>query len=238
MAPSSESGQVAACSTELGQNGGRSSPAAGELGSCRLAARVGKRRNQPSSWSMSEAALRLTCQPESALAPGRAAAPRPGIRESARPVQAQCRRLSEAAVALGGIQQARCWTSSKALHRPPLCQLTARLPLGLLFLREPGPSGRSRLASDHRPRAARIADPEATTQSEPSHTFIIPTKAFWTNCRYEGQGQGRSRGQAGWCVDGRGPAPLDAPLAPDIDSHRLPAGGDEALRRSRRRQGS
>jgi hypothetical protein len=37
--------------TAPGQNAGKSSPAAGELGSCRLAARLRKPRNQPSSSS-------------------------------------------------------------------------------------------------------------------------------------------------------------------------------------------
>jgi hypothetical protein len=49
-------------------------------------------------------------------------------------------------------------------------------------------------------------DPEAAKGSASSPTLIILTKASWTNCRYEGAGGSsrRSRGRAGWCVNGRG----------------------------------
>jgi hypothetical protein len=43
-------------------------------------------------------------------------------------------------------------------------------------------------------------DPEASTRSAPSQTFIIPTKAFWTNCRYERQGARAGKSGAGWLV--------------------------------------
>ena len=104
------------------------------------------------------------------------------------PVQAQRRRLSEAAV---GVR----WNP-------------ASTPLGLLFRRNPGRRADpiSPATTDRVRRES--PDPEATTQSAPSQTFIIPTKAFWTNCRYEGQGAtAEVGGQAGWCVDGRGLRP-------------------------------
>src|ERR1700733_12962354 len=57
--PPLESGQVAACSNRAGPNAGRSSPGAGELGCCRLAARLRKPRNQRSSSAISAVSLRL-----------------------------------------------------------------------------------------------------------------------------------------------------------------------------------
>ena len=46
-------------------------------------------------------------------------------------------------------------------------------------------------------------DGEASSDSAWSPTLIILTKAFWTNCRYDGRGQGRKLG-ACWLVRRRG----------------------------------
>jgi hypothetical protein len=54
-------------------------------------------------------------------------------------------------------------------------------------------------------------DPEATTHSAPSQNFIIPTKAFWTNCRYDGQGATAEVGGKLAGASTGGAAPLDAP---------------------------
>jgi hypothetical protein len=71
-------------------------------------------------------------------------------------------------------------------------------------------------------------DPEASNGSAWSPTFIIPTKGSWTNCRYEGQGA-RAEGVGGELAGAStgGAAPVDAALAPDIDSQLLPANGEE-----------
>ena len=70
-------------------------------------------------------------------------------------------------------------------------------------------------------------DGEASSDSAWSPTLIILTKAFWTNCRYDGRGQGQKLG-ACWLVRRRGgAAPVDASLASDVDSPPLPVGAGE-----------
>ncbi len=81
----------------------------------------------------------------------------------------------------------------------------------------------SRLTSASSPRGS--PDREASTGSACSPTLIIPTKASWTNCRYEDRGKGRTRGHAGASTGGG--APVDASRAADIDSQLLRADGDE-----------
>ena len=95
----------------------------------------------------------------------------------------------------------------------------------------PSPGARGELDSELRRGSP---DRQASTGSAWSLTLIIPTKPFWTNCRYDGQGARQKSGACRLVRRRAGRAPSTHRRLPtQISAPLLPPGGDE--RRGSRR---